>query len=351
MARPQRASKRLAEKRKKSSSKKGPETKKAKIAPRKSSKKPIPKPTNVKNFDKPGDSDSDDIEISIQPQPQAAGPETKKANITPKKSSKKPSPKPTNVKNLDKPGDSDSDDIEISTQAEPQATGPETKKAKITPKKSSKKPSPKPTNVENLEKPGDSDSDDIEISIQPQLQAAEIRLKGNAFFGKFKNSPIKGQQKGFLTDAVQNYEEALKLVGNDEKDEKEKASICKNLAISLDYLTQLEERFLSTRLHLWQRALEYYVMAIHYGIFHGEKWLEGLCDKFEICYTNLDSDEKTTTIVLQILYNAGKMNHSKKFGKIARGILMDYGDGILTRALEAISDKKYKIGVPLLHEL
>ena len=178
-----------------------------------------------------------------------------------------------------------------------------------------------------------------------------MRIKGNSFFGKFKNSSHKGQQKGFLSDAVQNYEEALKLVGNDEKYEKEKASICKNLAISLDYLTQLEVRFISTRHHLWQTSLEYYVMAIYYGKRHGKKWLKELCDKFQKCYSNLDSDEQTINIMLNVLYNAGKMNHCKNFCEIARGILLDYGDGILDRSLQAISEKKYKIGLPPLHEL
>ena len=261
-------------------------------------------------------------------------PETKKAKIAPGKSKKKPSTKPTNVKNFHKPEVSDEEGLETNE--------PETKKAKIDPRKS--------PNVKNSDKP--EVPDDIEAQPSSNLaQAEEIRMKGNAFFGKFKNSPIKGQQKGFLTDAVQNYEEALKLVGNDEKYEKEKASICKNLAISLDYLTQLEARFISTRLHLWQKALDYYVMAIHYGKLHGIKWHEELCGKFEKCYSNLDSNEQTITIILNVLYNAGKMNHSEKFGQIARGIFMDYGDGILTRALEAISDKKYKIGLPLLHEL
>ena len=182
-------------------------------------------------------------------------------------------------------------------------------------------------------------------------QARQMRIKGNSIFGKFKNSFHKGQQKSYLTDAVKCYEEALKLVGNDEKGNKEKASICKNLAISFDYLTQLEERFLSTRLHLWQRALEYFVMAIYYGKRHGKKWLKELCDKFQKCYSNLDSDEQTINIMLNVLYNAGKMNHCKIFCKIARGILLDYGDGVLDRSLQAISDKKYKIGLPLLHEL
>ena len=182
-------------------------------------------------------------------------------------------------------------------------------------------------------------------------QARQMRIKGNSIFGKFKNSFHKGQQKSYLTDAVKCYEEALKLVGNDEKGNKEKASICKNLAISFDYLTQLEERFLSTRLHLWQRALEYFVMAIYYGKRHGKKWLQELCDKFQKCYSNLDSDEQTINIMLNVLYNAGKMNHCKIFCQIARGILLDYGDGVLDRSLQAISDKKYKIGLPLLHEL
>ena len=182
-------------------------------------------------------------------------------------------------------------------------------------------------------------------------QARQMRIEGNSIFGKFKNSFHKGQQKSYLTDAVKCYEEALKLVGNDEKGNKEKASICKNLAISFDYLTQLEERFQSTRLHLWQRALEYFVMAIYYGKRHGKKWLKELCDKFQKCYSNLDSDEQTINIMLNVLYNAGKMNHCKIFCQIARGILLDYGDGVLDRSLQAISDKKYKIGLPLLHEL
>ena len=91
--------------------------------------------------------------------------------------------------------------------------------------------------------------------------------------------------------------------------------------------------------------MHYYVIAIQNGKIQGKAWVDNVVESLS---TVFPSDVSQS--VLSFLYSV-KISDCHSFSKFVRNFFMDNADGILSKAIEEIGNKKYTKALPLLHEM
>ena len=110
-------------------------------------------------------------------------------------------------------------------------------------------------------------------------------------------------------------------------------------------MARLEDRFVSTKAHCVEKSMHYFVIAIQSGKIQGKAWLENVVESLSKVFPGDVSQS-----VLTFLYSV-KIPDCRSFSKFVRNFFMDNADGILSKAIEQIGNKKYTKALPLLHEM
>ena len=147
-----------------------------------------------------------------------------------------------------------------------------------------------------------------------------------------------------MNAAIQNYDKALNLA----KTPLDHSSAHKNLAVSYNHLIKIETK-MPTKVPGWkEKVCHHFLMAMHEGCnSQNNEWIAKVFKAFEESNDEIIGRE---TIISNALHLSPMINF-KPFNQYATNFFHACGEDILSQALEKMSNKDFRSGLPLLHDI